>query len=84
VKHLKGINQKAARIEAYVQYEAAQARATELDVVALETPKPPTKKMGRTSRLGARSSSSPAGKRISRAGPQACASPWSATSSTVT
>ena len=46
MKHLKGINQKAARIEAYVQYEAAQARATELDVVALETPKPPHEEDG--------------------------------------
>ena len=41
MKHLKGINQKAARIEAYVAYQAAEARAAELDVVGLESPKPP-------------------------------------------
>ena len=46
MKHLKGINQKAGRIEAYVEYEAAQARAAELDVVGLETPKPPHEEDG--------------------------------------
>jgi len=44
VKHLKAINQKAGRIEAYVAHEAAQAEATrnaangEMDVVGLRTP----------------------------------------------
>ena len=37
MKHLKAINQKAARIEAYVAHEA-QARAEEMDVVGLRTP----------------------------------------------
>jgi len=46
VKHLRPVNQKATRIEAYVAYEAAksgaersaQASADELDVVGLRTP----------------------------------------------
>jgi hypothetical protein len=38
VKHLKAVNQKAGRIEAWVAHEAAQARAAELDVVGLRTP----------------------------------------------
>jgi hypothetical protein len=45
VKHLTGINQKAARIEAYVAYEAAEARASELDVVGLES-RPPHEQQG--------------------------------------
>jgi hypothetical protein len=36
VKHLKAVNQKAERIEAYVAYEAEQAR-DDLDVVGLES-----------------------------------------------
>lgn len=40
MKHLKPINQKAARIEAYVEYEAKKAAAAteEFDVVGLRTP----------------------------------------------
>ena len=38
MKHLKAINQKAARIEAYVAHEAAAAEADDLDVVGLRTP----------------------------------------------
>jgi hypothetical protein len=38
VRHLKAINQKAARIEAYVAHEQTKARAAELDVVGLRTP----------------------------------------------
>jgi hypothetical protein len=44
VRHLKAVNQKAARIEAYVAHEAAQAAAAapvdpaDLDVVGLRTP----------------------------------------------
>jgi hypothetical protein len=33
VKHLKAVNQKAARIEAYVAHEAARTNAEEMDVV---------------------------------------------------
>ncbi len=46
MKHLKGINQKAARIEAYVAYETAEAQAAELDVVGLESRKPPHEEQG--------------------------------------
>lgn len=38
MKHLKPINQKASRIEAYVEQEAAEARPEERDVVGLRTP----------------------------------------------
>jgi hypothetical protein len=44
VRHLKAVNQKAARIEAYVAHEAEQAAAAapvdpkDLDVVGLRTP----------------------------------------------
>ena len=38
VKHMKAINQKAARIEAYVAHEAAKAKSEEMDVVGLRTP----------------------------------------------
>ena len=38
MKHLKAINQKAARIEAYVAHEAAEAQRDDMDVVGLRTP----------------------------------------------
>ena len=38
MKHLRPINQKATRIEAHVEQEAAKARGEELDVVGLRTP----------------------------------------------
>ncbi len=45
MKHLKPINQKAARIEAYVAHEAAQAKAEEMDVVGLGS-RPPHEENG--------------------------------------
>ena len=38
MKHLKAVNQKAERIEAYVAHEAAVARSEELDVVGVRKP----------------------------------------------
>lgn len=38
MKHLRPINQKATRIEAYVEKEAAKASGEDLDVVGLRTP----------------------------------------------
>lgn len=38
MKHVKAINQKANRIEAWVAHEAATARAADMDVVGLRTP----------------------------------------------
>ena len=52
MKHLKPINQKAARIEAYVEFEAREARQQEeLDVVGLER-RPPHEESGPQFPLG--------------------------------
>jgi hypothetical protein len=46
VKHIKAVNQKAARIEAWVAHEAEQAQPSELDVVGLESRRPPHEQNG--------------------------------------
>ena len=45
MKHLKPVNQKAARIEAWVEHEAKLAAQDELDVVGLER-RPPHEENG--------------------------------------
>ena len=66
MKHVKSINQKAGRIEAYMAHEKAQAAGEDRDVVGLRTP--PHEETGRTSRSGARWSSCRAGRWTTAAG----------------
>ena len=83
MKHIKAVNQKAARIEAWVAHEAEQAQPSELDVVGLES-RPPHEQTAPIFLWVAPWSSHPGGKQTRLAVQQGSVSPWKETSSTVT
>ena len=83
MKHIKAVNQKAARIEAWVAYEAAQTQPTELDVVGLES-RPPHEQNGPHSRWVAPWFSHLGGKQTLLEVQQGSVSLWKEISSTVT
>ena len=74
MKHIKAVNQKAARIEAWVAYEAEQTQPTDLDVVGLES-RPPHEQNG---------PNFPGGKQTLLEVQQGSVSLWKEISSTVT